>query len=46
MKCMICNKAPADVKDNYRYYCAKCALKLLKDKPAHRKNNLKKLKRG
>jgi len=44
MICMVCLKAPATVQNTYRYYCDKCAIKALKDKPAHKKNNLKKIK--
>jgi len=46
MRCMICNKETAVVQDRYRYYCSKCAIESLKNKPAHQKANLKKIKRG
>ena len=44
MKCMVCNKATAVVQDRYRYYCSKCAIELLKKKPAYQKTKLKKIK--
>lgn len=46
MRCMVCNKAPATVQNTYRYYCDKCAIKALKDKPAHQRPKFKKIKRG
>jgi hypothetical protein len=40
-----CNRTPV-VKDSLRRtYCSECAIKVLKQKPAHQKNMFKKIKR-